>query len=149
MSRVLATPEGHKDAGAAVRPGDLVLCRNNAPLIRVCLALIQQGTPAVVRGNDLSKTLVKDAAQAFKGGLAGWPAKLARFEQRELARLEAALPGEVVEAAVARRMDDLACLEALTRHAVASGVGEQRGARHAHQAALRRPQAHRHALVGA
>ena len=113
---------GEHALSAAVRPGDLVLCRNNAPLIRVCLALIQQGTAAVVRGNDLSKTLVKDAAQAFKGGLAGWPAKLARFEQREVAKLEASLPGEVVEAAVARRMDELACLEALTRHALAAGV---------------------------
>ena len=46
------------------RPGDLALCRTNAPLIDWCYRLVSQGTPAIVRGRDLSKSLVAFARDA-------------------------------------------------------------------------------------
>lgn len=47
-----------------VRPGQLALCRTNAPLIAWCYRLIAQGIPAVVRGRDLAKSLVALARDA-------------------------------------------------------------------------------------
>lgn len=53
-----------EEFGASVQPGDLVLCRTNVPLIEVCYDLIRQGIPAMVRGNDLSRSLVAFARDA-------------------------------------------------------------------------------------
>ncbi|AFD27284.1 UvrD/REP helicase (plasmid) [Deinococcus gobiensis I-0] len=47
-----------------VRPGDLVLCRTNAPLVEWCYRLIAERKPAMVRGRDLAKTLVAFARDA-------------------------------------------------------------------------------------
>lgn len=49
------------------QPGDLVLCRINAPLVEVCYDLIREGIPAIIRGNDLSRSLV-----AFARDVATW-----------------------------------------------------------------------------
>lgn len=46
------------------RPGDLALCRTNAPLIDWCYRLVSEGTPAIVRGRDLAKSLVALARDA-------------------------------------------------------------------------------------
>lgn len=45
------------DLPTLVREGDLILCRENAPLVEVCLKLIRSGIPARVRGRDVSKSL--------------------------------------------------------------------------------------------
>lgn len=36
-------------------PGDLVLCRTNAPLYRLCLEMLDAGIPAVIQGKDILK----------------------------------------------------------------------------------------------
>lgn len=41
-----------------VRDGDLVICRNNAPLVEPVFALIRQGVKAIIRGRDIGKNLV-------------------------------------------------------------------------------------------
>lgn len=41
-----------------MRPGDMVLCRCNAPLVNAAYALIRRGTKAVIRGRDLGKGLL-------------------------------------------------------------------------------------------
>ncbi|KQR25538.1 UvrD-helicase domain-containing protein [Deinococcus sp. Leaf326] len=53
-----------EDCVDLVRPGDLMLCRVNAPLIDWCYHLISQGKPAMVRGRDLAKSLVALARDA-------------------------------------------------------------------------------------
>jgi superfamily I DNA/RNA helicase len=42
-----------------VKDEDLVLCRTNAPIVRVAFGLIRRGIKAVVRGRDIGKGLVK------------------------------------------------------------------------------------------
>jgi len=42
----------------AVKPGDMVVCRINAPLIGACLDLVKQGKKAYVRGLDLKNSLL-------------------------------------------------------------------------------------------
>ena len=41
-----------------VKPGDLVLCRTNAPLVGPCFDLIRQGVKAVILGRDIGKGLM-------------------------------------------------------------------------------------------
>jgi len=42
----------------SVRPGDFVLSRTNAPLIKICMSLLKQGIPANIQGGDLSNGLL-------------------------------------------------------------------------------------------
>lgn len=46
-----------EDLDDLLKPGDLVLCRVNAPLISVCLRLIASGKKAAIRGRDLKTEL--------------------------------------------------------------------------------------------
>ncbi|MGG6262893.1 UvrD-helicase domain-containing protein [Leptolyngbya sp. AN03gr2] len=46
-------------------PGDLVICRFNAPLVRACLRLIRKGIRARVRGKNIAEDLVQLAIDAF------------------------------------------------------------------------------------
>jgi DNA helicase-2/ATP-dependent DNA helicase PcrA len=41
-----------------VKDGDVVLCRTNFPTVQLCLNYLRQGKKAIVRGNDLGKSLV-------------------------------------------------------------------------------------------
>lgn len=40
-----------------VKPGDMVLCRTNAPLVKPCFELIRQGVKAMIAGRDIGKGL--------------------------------------------------------------------------------------------
>jgi len=48
-----------------VRPGDVVLCRNTAPLIKGCYSLIAEGKKAMIQGTDIGANLIK-FVQSFK-----------------------------------------------------------------------------------
>ena len=49
-----------------LRPGSVLLCRNNAPLVTLALQLIASGKPASVRGRDIGKSLVTLAKKVMK-----------------------------------------------------------------------------------
>ncbi len=49
---------------AEAKPGDFVLSRSNAPLMKVCLELLKKGTPATITGRDIGKTLANLAKKA-------------------------------------------------------------------------------------
>ena len=124
--RVTAIPEGA--LSRYVTPGDLVLCRINAPLVETCLHLIQQRVPAQVLGRDIAGKLVVDAKLVFQQGLEDWRTKLSRFEARELEGIEQSKqPQDVIERLVYRREDELACLRAVVDDAARGGVTTLQG----------------------
>lgn len=108
---------------ARVKPGDLVLCRVNAPLIQGALHLIQQGTPARVEGRDLAGKLIADAKAAFGSSLNDWRPKLGHYGQREVERVtRSRVPAEVFERMLAQREDELDSLRAVVVFATRRGV---------------------------
>jgi superfamily I DNA/RNA helicase len=61
------------DAGmGAMLPGDLVMCRNNAPLVGLAFGLISQGKPVTLRDQDLVKQITNLAQRAVKGPGRSW-----------------------------------------------------------------------------
>jgi hypothetical protein len=115
--KVTAIPKG--TLSRYVTPGDLILCRINAPLVETCLELIQQRIPAQVLGRDVAGKLLSDASKVFKLGSTDWRAKLNHFKACEVASiLGSKLPSDVTEKMVYRRQDELACLRAVTEDAV-------------------------------
>ena len=64
---IQAAPGAHKGAVENIaryapsmfKAGDLVLCRNNAPLIEFAYKLIRARVPVLVKGRDLSKNLIR------------------------------------------------------------------------------------------
>lgn len=47
------------DSLSNLKPGDMVLCRNNTPLVKPCYNLIRQGIKATIKGRDIGKNLVQ------------------------------------------------------------------------------------------
>lgn len=47
-----------QDLQACVKPGDMVICRTNAPLVKPCFQLIQHGIKAVIMGRSIGEELV-------------------------------------------------------------------------------------------
>jgi len=80
-----------------VRPGNLVLCRCNAPLVRPAFELIRRGVKAVILGRDIGKgrvTLVeKIQRKARVTSLNGTLAEIADYTRREVSKLIAAGKG--------------------------------------------------------
>lgn len=95
-----------------VQPGDLVLCRLNAPLIAACLRFIRLGLPAFVRGADLKDRLQQLANEVFRNGIHDAPRLLQRHVRSRVNR--AAEQGTVISAAAAAKLrDESACLSHL------------------------------------
>jgi len=74
-----------------VSPGDLVLCRTNAPLVKPCLALIRNGTKAVILGRDIGKGLKamirKVQKRTLSPDLNSFLVSLAQYVDREVRKL--------------------------------------------------------------
>lgn len=105
-----------------VRPGDLVICRYTAPLVKKCLALLQRKIPAVVKGMDIARNLLDIAQQLFSKGLAGWEGHLKAYRMTEEARIERTAANDIdAERQIAIRNDLLDSLEVLTAEVVRQG----------------------------
>jgi hypothetical protein len=73
-----------------MQPGDLVLCRTNAPLADLCYRIIRMGTPAKVRGHDFGGRLIAILKRLEKlpgYTWSGFPGHLERYEVDRLDEL--------------------------------------------------------------
>lgn len=97
------------DIAEKARPGDFVLSRTNAPLVKHCLALLARGTAAAIQGRDVSAQLlkvVKKSKAKTIPDLAGW---LREWRVRECERLLRKDP----DADTTRITDVADCIDAL------------------------------------
>jgi hypothetical protein len=91
----------------AVRVGDLVLSRTNAPLLRQCIAFVRAGVPAYVAGRAYGEELTRLLDRARSSDTAAFLRYLEGWARSERQKLEAA--GKPTD-----RVDDrLACFHAL------------------------------------
>ena len=86
-----------EDLTELAKEGDFVLSRTNAPLVKVCMALLKHGTRAVVKGRDIGKGIVSLIKKLRARTIADLPAKLEAHVKREAARAES-LSDEAKEA---------------------------------------------------
>lgn len=99
-----------------VKPGALVVCRTNAPIVAACLDLLAAGTPAMLIGSDLSKRLKELAKAALKSGsVNGWEGALDRYFER---RLQALAESATSEGVIDVLSDEVECLKAIVRRSV-------------------------------
>lgn len=90
-------PQGHIDTIKEdslinmVHPGDLVLCRMNAPLVKPCFELIRNGVKANIAGRDIGKGLnnliTKITRREGTGSVGQFVNALVNYSDKEVAKL--------------------------------------------------------------
>ena len=77
----------YQKALVEMAPGDMVLCRNNAPLVRPAFALIRNGIKAVIRGRDIGKGLLSLIRKMEVSDVSDLFLKLSGYENVEVTKL--------------------------------------------------------------
>lgn len=111
-----------------VQPGDFVLSRKNAPLMKTCLRLLRAGIPAKIEGTDLGRelaTVVKNLSAATVNELCQ---KVVRWSEARVKKLEIQYKNEPQELLVLKGQvtDKRDTLLALTVGAASVGEIERR-----------------------
>ena len=96
---------------ARLQPGDMVLCRNNAPLVSACFRLLKRGVKATVRGRDIGKGLLVLIAKLRARSIPDLVERLDDHRVAEAAKLQRLRHPEPALAALFDKVD---CLQALT-----------------------------------
>lgn len=73
----------------AVRPGDFVLSRSNAPLVSTCMRLLRDGVRATIAGRDIGAGLVAWLSKVKCRGVDGLRERIVEWQDSELKRLYA------------------------------------------------------------
>ena len=68
-------------------PGDMVLCRTNAPLVKPAFALIRRGVKALIRGRDIGKGLVELIKKMKADTISELLTKLTDYSRKEVTKL--------------------------------------------------------------
>lgn len=71
---------------AAAGPDDVVLCRNNKPLVKLAYSLIRQGIPCYIEGRDVGEVLIKLATKWKITELDQLEERLEGYRERETAK---------------------------------------------------------------
>lgn len=79
-----------------VLPGDFVISRKNAPLVRTCLSILRVGKRAKIEGKDLGKHLLAIVRKIKAKSVPDFLKRLDIWEAREIKRLESVKP-EIAE----------------------------------------------------
>ena len=91
------------------KPGDMVLCRCNAPLVKPAFALIRKGIKAVIRGRDISSGLLALVKKMDAYDIVDLIRKLNAYKELEVGKLEAANKGMQAQA-VADKVETVVAL---------------------------------------
>jgi len=70
-----------------LQPGDMILCRTNAPLVEYAFSLIRNGIKANIRGRDIGKGLQALVNKMRSDDLYTTLARLAEYKNKEIAKL--------------------------------------------------------------
>jgi len=86
-----------------VRPGDFVLSRSNAPLVKLCLVLLQDGVRAQIEGRDIGSTLASFVKRQRARTVDELDVKVRAWAEKEAARLAANEPPKPTDEVYDRR----------------------------------------------
>ena len=95
----------------AVQPGDFVLSRKNAPLVRTCLSILRLGKRAKVEGRDIGKGMVTLVGKLKARSIPDFIGKTTVWEQKSAGRYRAM--GKKGEAKLAELVDQAETLRVL------------------------------------
>jgi len=131
VPQIEAVPGAREGTVASVRagdlpglivPGDLVVCRKNAPLVSLAFKLIRRGVPAIMLGRDFAKGLVDLCGRMKADSPVDLIAKLRNHLAREIERLDRR---DAPESQIQGVQDRVACLVDLA--STAASIGELNG----------------------
>jgi hypothetical protein len=89
------------------KPADLVVCRTNAPLLKLAYSLIRARKPVHVMGREIGAGLVSLINKLQPKGIDGLLEKLGAWQDRETLKLQARDASEAQIAAVADKADSI------------------------------------------
>lgn len=69
-----------------VRPGDMILCRTNAPLVSQCFRFLQQGRRAEIQGRDVGQGLISTVKKMKVDDVLSLQSKLDDWRHQELGK---------------------------------------------------------------
>ena len=70
-----------------VKPGDFILSRTNAPLIKLCMKLIKNKKPANIQGKDIADNLIWFVTKANISKIDAFKKYLTKYKEKEVAKL--------------------------------------------------------------
>ena len=79
----------HEEMVAAVKGGDFVLSRTNAPLVSLCLGLLADGRPAMIQGREVGKQLTGLVKKQKATSVEELRTSIEEWGKKECARLAA------------------------------------------------------------
>ena len=95
-----------------LRPGDMVLCRLTAPLVKLCFQLIGKRINATVRGRDIGQQIANTVMTIMKRNtnISEFPARMYAWQESQLNLLRAKLGSENQQESVNDRVDCLSIM---------------------------------------
>ena len=107
---------------AELAPGDMVLCRINAPLVPLAFRLIRRGCRALIRGRDLGAGLLALVRRLKAADVGDLIAKARKWADKAIRQAEAADKGAATVQAIEDKVDTL-CAFAAESESVADLMG--------------------------
>lgn len=93
-----------------VKPGDMVICRVNAPLVSECFKMIKMGKKANIQGRDIGQGLVNMIIKMSPKSIADLADKVGRWYEKEVAKENAKkFPSETRLQSLSDRRDCIDC----------------------------------------
>lgn len=92
-------------------PGDLVICRNNAPLVGCAYSLMKNKIPALVRGRDIGSSMIRLVEKLDPYDIKDLYNRLSRWKDREFKKL---IEREADDQAYSNIQDQVDCIKELS-----------------------------------